>query len=256
MDKQQFVQLYVSLGFATEADPWPGLRQSCENATQCWHGVEGEDESVISQPWIGARYDDLRLLAIGINFNGGGQSDLATSYVQGARNEIGRGNKLVFGNEKYRGTSFYYKLGLYAALFAKKAGLLTYEVDAHGHPNAHSVSAGFDYIGFVNHIKCSPKPNDGKPTPTMWRRCGKHVLLHEIEIFAPHTILILGIDNFWGFARDVVPISVPSFKMDESNRTHVIHASAVISGKEVTVYGVRHPRAGSAYAHLKAVLDS
>lgn len=253
MNKQQFTQLYVSLGFASDADR---LRHSCENAPQCWQGIEEENKSVISQPWVGPKYDDLRLLAIGINFNGGEQSDLATSYVRGARNEIEKGNKLVFSTEEYRGTPFFYLLGVYAALFAKKAGLLTYEVDAYGHLDAHAVSAGFDFIGFANHIKCSPELNNGEPRPTMWRRCGKRVLLHEIEIFAPRTILILGIDNFRSFARNVVPITEPDVIRIEANRTHVIRASAVIAGEDVNVYGVLHPRAGSAYAHLKAVLNS
>jgi len=37
------------------------------------------------------------------------------------------------------------------------------------------ISTAFDYIAFLEHVKCSPLSSKAEPTDDMLRLCGKHV---------------------------------------------------------------------------------
>lgn len=245
-------QLYEKRGFGSPSGGWKPLRASCKLAPECWHNIDEPDDSVISRPWVGSDYGSLGLVAIGVNFNGGGAIDLADQYVRDAKAEIEMDRKRVYFEEgDYGGTMFWYRLGCYAALFARASGLMAIRYESDGYPTGESISRAFEYIAFLNQIKCSPPRNDARPTAAMWRNCGQHVLTDELRLLKPRSIMVLGLGSFWEFVGRIPPTYPP--KIDRIGK--VLRTTIALDGSSLPVFATYHPRAGCAYKQLDALLS-
>ena len=125
---KRFGQLYKEKGLM-RGDKFDPLHKVCERRDICWRG--GSDRYLtdltragIIQPYVGKCYDESRLLCIGINANVGGDYDQLKQEVKDARLEIEAGEKIVFKKPDYRGTKFYYWLGVYAATLLSRKRII------------------------------------------------------------------------------------------------------------------------------------
>jgi hypothetical protein len=216
MFEDEFRKLYTQLGFIAENGNHLPLFEVCNHAERCWNRVGDErrplqNESGISAPWVGRKYNELGLLVIGINTNDAGGEGALTNLVERAREKLLDDplRRLVFADRQhgYRGSLFYHRAGSCAFEFAKSAKLLEEpsEMSPDGFPCNGDIAHAYDYVTYTNHIKCTLRGDRGRPTHQMWEMCGGHVLAREVSILQPRYILILGMaDNWWYFYQKVL----------------------------------------------------
>jgi len=242
----EFNNLYKQRGFISVAEKPLSLPYVCSNQKVCWkdtNSIPEDDPShtAIYDPWIGPRFGELRLVIVGINLNQDGGRNEMNTLVKIAISEIRNGHKRVsFGNKKkkYGGTLLFHRVGAYAAFYARAAGLLHFDALADGFPDSKFVVAGFDFIAYTNHIKCSPTSKGSKPTLEMWKSCGRHVLRQELELLQPNKILVLGKDNYVHFVENVFDQPVQVFP----SGSNIQKMRANLANKLIHVIGVPHPQ--------------
>lgn len=258
LHNKDFEAIYRDLGFnSTPSNDRLPLHECCKNRHECWKGADDrkppndEEWSKISRPWVGSKYSDLRLVAVGVNLNECGGFDALSMLLETAREEmVSTGRKRVrFDNSNYRGSLLWHRLGCYAVVFAQAAGLITPSY-ANQFPVNRDVGQAFEYIAYTNHIKCSPKGNWSEPTKKMWENCGGHVLRKELLELEPERILILGTsDNFRYFIANVLDPDITK----PLNKKSVRIVSGKLGKKPVRVFAVDHP--ASRLGARKSILE-
>ncbi len=228
---EAFKALYGNLGFMDAGGPCHPLYSTCQRAPECWRTVKavhrpppGNCEAHIFRPWVGPRYQDSRLLVVGLNMNGWGGYDAfhRREGIPHAKTELEVKSKL-FRNPKYAGSLFEVRMLACAWAVLRTAGLETpFNSFQELEITARSVNAtqrrqfieGYDLIAFTNLVKCGPAPcypkdvkcggtscnehRNGAPTQEMIMACPSHVLSKEILILNPKVILTLGKAAFAG----------------------------------------------------------
>ena len=245
--KQLFDEMYSSLGILNVP-----LEKKCKFCYDCWQGAEdrmwhddfeGEDDeehcSHIYLPWIGNKYDELKLLILGINMNEYGGYYAESSLVGGAIRELSMGRrKINFNNPNYGGTFFWHRVPAYAVLFAELLAKIEATWCNDGFPSKEDLVKVFDYISITNQIKCSPIGKKSEPTYQMWEKCGNFILKEEIRILDPSYILICGNNSNAGFFNNKVldkPIEdLKSFGYAQSG-------IGLLDGKAIQICIVPHP---------------
>lgn len=172
------------------------LHESCIHKENCWKGLEEKipkgERSKIYLPYIGGKYNELRILIIGINMNNYGGTDAAKYLINKTKEELCKGKKKLFSNTNYKGSMLFYQIAKYSNILYK----------SQKSKQENNLANSLDYIAYTNHIKCSPdddserfqkggNPNS-KPNYNMWSNCGTHILKNEIDILKPKYIFILG----------------------------------------------------------------
>ncbi|MCX7113415.1 MAG: hypothetical protein NTX45_25585 [Proteobacteria bacterium] len=255
-----FKALYLELGLGDKSTGnLAALHKVCPNAKKCWNPNEIpvlEDDSLderdwteISHPWIGEKFQELKLLCLGINMNSHGGFSACCGLVDGACDEMLKGAVRVrFGHsfKEYPGTLLFHRMGMYSALIAQATGVPV-QLDERRLPTQNEVVRAFEFIAYTNHIKCSPTNKElSKPNWQMWEHCGAFILKKEMEMLQPKILLILGTgDNQYQIVN----------KLLGSNSTQTISTSGKIEVKQASFDGqpiklviVPHPsaRGGSA----------
>ena len=130
------------------------LHTNCKNYIKCWENLSAKqphgDRSKIYLPYIGNKYNETKILVIGINMNNYGGIDAAHYLLHTAMDELAKGKKKLFSNETYKGSMLFYQTYKYASILCKS---LIPEFN-------ERLNNPLEYIAFTNHIKCSP--DDGK----------------------------------------------------------------------------------------------
>lgn len=243
----QFVALYRNLNLISQAGKGLPIHRACSNAEKCWKDVSErfppDDDGIshICKPWIGPEYNKLRLVAIGENLNEYGGMDALIELTEEAKELIAAGYRRVRFHaafDEYPGSFLWHRLGCYSAAIGEFSGALhpTWETD--GYPSAESVSNAFDFIAFVEHIKCSPTGNKSKPTTTMWENCGRHILRNELLELQPTQVLVLGAsNNSWYLSEHVFD----SKWTEKKEFGSVIRVRGILGGVATLVWVVPHP---------------
>lgn len=261
-----FIGLYTGLNLLNRRVQEVSLHQKCEHRQACWANAvdrfppEDQGWSSITQPWVGHRYEELRLVVIGENFNECGGFDALVELTGKAKDLIADGWRRVrFGNsfKKYPGSLLWHRIGCYAAAFGEALGVDQPKWGNNGYPDSKDASSAYDLISFVEHIKCSPVGDKSKPTGKMWENCGAHILKKELQLLAPEHILILGTsNNAWAMREKVFDSG-----WHETTQTGTVtRAKCAIDGKPVTAWVVPHPTsrgdsAGSNIQNLRQALE-
>lgn len=244
---KQLLDLYWSLGLisAGTTQPLP-LYDCCERRALCWDGIADRrpiDETIhwshISLPWVGKRYEEFRLVVLGVNPYEAGGLEFYPRLVQEAIEELRSGKiRVNFGYPGYRGTILWHRVGLYSATIISALGnsseiLKPYEA--------------YDMIAFTNHIKCSPVGERSKPTESMWNNCS-YLLKQELAILQPRLLLVVGLENMWWVRKAV---------LEDFRTLQEGHGVGVYSGsiecQPVGVISVPHPSAPRGGGSMKLV---
>jgi len=259
-----FTDLYRELGLYSENHHELPLHRVCSHAQSCWDHAKGrkppEDKgwSSISRPWVGPKYNELRLVVIGENFNEYGGLDALVELSEEAKDLIAEGwRRIRFSNsfDEYPGSLLWHRIGCYAAAFGEACGAAQPQWDQDGYPKATDASLAYDLIAFVEHVKCSPVGDKSHPTGAMWEHCGSHILKRELQLLAPDHVLILGTsNNAWGMREKVYD----SGWKKEVRFGSVTKAIGTIGGKSVTAWVVPHPtsRGDSAGENIKTLREA
>ena len=224
------------------------LHEACPDTEVCWADCHSgqADWNRIQLPFIGPSYlnHPARLLAVGLNLNGGDGGGLffvhkLVVYAQALL--LARHKKIHFGARDYAGSPLWHRLAAYSLLIVRpdwdlRDGELwlqgTHLLDSFG-----ALSDALNYIAFTELIKCSPKGKKSKPTKAMRSRCPRRFLRNELDILAPRTILVLGIETAYD-----LPLGRCKLKArTEDSRIRLY--SALLNDEEVSVISVFHPTA-------------
>lgn len=226
------------------------LHTTCKFCNNCWNGIENkkrdienskeEEKSKIYKPYIGDKYNDFKLLIVGINMNNhGGYEEQKNIAVEACRLLSEEGlKKLNFGNEEYAGSLYWHRIASYAVVYTDNAKLTT-ENWANDAPPEDSIALAFDYFAITNSIKCAPKNlNKGdrsQPTTEMFMNCPSYILKKEIEILKPTKILVLGKENYSRVVR--ILSKDKNFKCETNNDINSIKINGI------SIVGIIHPTA-------------
>jgi hypothetical protein len=254
-----FLDLYKRLNILSRAGEELSLYRMCPNREDCWQNAKDRvppkdnDWCTISYPWVGPRYEELRLVAIGENLNEYGGLNALVELIEEAKDLILNGYRRVRFHaafDKYPGSFLWHRLGCYAVALGASRGVMTPKWDTDGYPVPKDVSTAFDWIAFTEHIKCAPQGEKSKPTVAMWERCGTHILREELMLLEPKHILVLGqSNNAWFLAEHVFD----SKWRDEKKIGAVRMAKGELGGKSVKIWVVPHPQSFGGAA--KSIFD-
>lgn len=226
------------------------LQEYCKFCKYCWKGIENRkrnlsdltdlEKSKIYKPYIGDKYNDLRLLIIGINMNDHGgyeeQKNIATEACR-LLSEEGM-KKLNFNKKDYAGSVYWHRIASYAVVYTDNANITT-KYWSNDLPPEESIAIAFDYFAITNSIKCAPKNlikgDRSQPTNEMFINCPTHILKKEIEILNPSKILVLGKENY---SRVVKVLSGNQiYKVEINNNISSININGI------NIVGIIHPTA-------------
>ncbi len=145
---ESFKLLYTGLGLISSdgLKDWT-LRQHCEFGAQCWGSFDQSCSGFgISRPWIGANYQQSKVLVVGINMNDYGGWDtyygLINDEKEGARKELRNGRIRHFKSPTYGGTMLYYRIA-HLGFAAQQICSGTFSGRTSGDPR--EIADGFDY---------------------------------------------------------------------------------------------------------------
>jgi hypothetical protein len=226
------------------------LQACCKFCNNCWKGLENRkrnisdltdlEKSKIYKPYIGDKYNDFRLLIIGINMNNhGGYEEQRNIAIEACRllSEEGM-KKLNFGNQEYAGSVYWHRVASYAVVYTDNANITT-KYWSNDSPPDESIAIAFDYFAITNSIKCAPKNlikgDRSIPSTEMFNNCPSYILKKEIEILNPSKILVLGKENY---SRVVKALSNNQIFNVEINNCI---SSVKING--INIVGIIHPTA-------------
>lgn len=243
----QYCSLYRELGLLSNKEKEQPMHLACANRVACWAEAQNRippDNGVmswISQPWVGSRYQELGLAAIGVNLNEYGGLNALTELTEEAKELISDGYRRVRFHdtcEAYPGSLLWHRLGSYSAAIAEAYDTMKVEWSEDGYPLPQYASQAFDMISFIEHIKCSPIGDKSKPTTAMWERCGCHILKSELAILQPSILLVLGkSDNAWYLSKYVFD----SKMIDATQQGLVTSGIGSIANNTFQIFIVPHP---------------
>lgn len=247
------------------------LEKYCMHSDSCWKGIEdrgrivetSETESNLEHsnlyiPWIGEKYDKLKLVILGINMNDCGGYDAEESLALSAKDAILQGQKRInFGNHDYHGTMFWHRVAAYAVAFMESAGIIKPNWQDDDFPSKEDISLAFEYFAITNSIKCSPKSTKdskdrSKPTGAMWNNCPSYILKKELETLAPEKILLTGIsDNANYFNNKVLDQPCNLIKLE-----NIKHGIGLLNGKKIEIFVVPHPSIRTSVKIMYSLVDA
>ncbi|MEM7677149.1 MAG: uracil-DNA glycosylase family protein [Myxococcota bacterium] len=212
-------RLYKARRFIGDDGTPRELPRACEKAKACWAAAarrlpNTQCATEISPPWIGARYDEGRVLVVLANLYDYGGCDFGPNATVGmrflgaaARAGFAHGHRRLFGGNGYRGTDVWSQAVHYAAAWLDVLGRRAAGNVSQGRFTPTVLADTMDLIAIAQHVKCSPRGNRSAPTQEMWSHCGAHVLGEEIEILQPEAIIVLGSgDNWNAFWPKLAPV--------------------------------------------------
>jgi len=254
-----FIDLYRKLNLISNNGKDYPLHRVCSNRKECWKDTDNRfpprknDWNKISQPWKGAKYDELGLVAIGENLNEYGGRNALIELTDEAQELIQNGYRRIRFHatyDQYPGSFLWHRLGCYSVVIGESFGVMTPQWGADGYPYPEDVADAFNWIAFTEHVKCSPQGVMSKPTNAMWEHCGAHILREELKILKPKQILVLGQSNNAWFLFERV---FDSKLKDEKKFGGVTLTKGDLHGKPVFVWVVPHPQSYGGAA--KSILD-
>jgi hypothetical protein len=246
--KNKIIEKYNELGILEVS-----LQNDCKFCSRCWNGIDdrkwsdkdlmafGVEEKPINiyAPWIGKYYNELKILALGINMNHYGGFNALSYLVDGAITQLAQGKrKINFGNKEYKGTFYYHRLPAYATIFLEASGMIE-ENRINGYPDKKDVIKAFDYIAITNSIKCSPRGGKSEPTHQMWNNCPGYILRQEIEILKPKVVLIFGKTSNYDYFKSQVLDKVKG----EASYDLIKFGKGSVGRNNLEFYGITHPTA-------------
>lgn len=191
------------------------LPTACPKAGACWAGAAvnyqpkiDSPAAKLSAPYIGRRYAEGRLLIVMENLRHHGGYDAMRDLGDRARRELQAGKKVLFRDPKpgYPGTRVWYQAIAYATAWLGATGRLRVEWVGKGVPSRDSLIGALDLVAIVQHVKCSPTGGRSEQNKAMWSSCGTHVLVHEIDVLQPSSMLVVGTgDNANAVRERVLP---------------------------------------------------
>lgn len=238
------------------------LYQNCMHCTSCWHGAEHrklsdkvDHEGLINthlyKPWIGSAFETKRILVIAQNMNNYGGYEAQEKLIRWGKVQLAQGKKKLFKSPTYSGTLLYHRVGAYLISMLKKEGM-SFSPFINGYPAGKEIAAVYEHVAMTNIIKCSLTDERSNPTGAMWENCGRHVLLEEMKILKPTSLLIIGKEVLKALNGTVfdTPLNI-------NYSPSVISDIASINGLATRFINVIHPAAfgGSSHKLVKGVYD-
>jgi hypothetical protein len=254
----RFINLYRKLNLISQGGNGLPIHRFCTNAAKCWDSSNErfppDDDKIshICQPWIGSEYDKLKLVVIGENLNEYGGIDSLIELTNEAKDLIAEGDRRVRFHSafhEYARSFLWHRLGCYSAALGEAMGAMELLWEADGYPNAENVAKAFDFISFLEHIKCAPFGNNGTATTGMWENCGSHILRQELLLLKPTQLLVLGSSNNSWYLQENVFDSI----LDKKEFDSVIREKVTINNLKILVWIVPHPQSYGGAA--KSILD-
>jgi len=176
------------------------LHRACLFNDVCWESEnlmkrqDSETYNGINCPYIGQRYHDSRLLAIGEN----NRNDVKPHCFRSEQFWVQDAAKRIISREP-KGTNLYSYLSEYVTIILVKLGILK-DIKLDEIDNTIKSSVLNEYIAWTQLVKCNPQNENGnqrnRPRKNMYKICPKHILKDEIEILNPKYILTLGKETF------------------------------------------------------------
>lgn len=193
---ERFAGLYRERGVILEsfADlvQAPPLCDVCPNGSSCWTAdvPRNPDPSLmgISLPWVGARYEEHRIVVVATNqANGGG---LWTQHLVDFK----------FREEQAAGILRGAANNMFGTFLARYVSAVLRSIEGQDpHPPASNAerAAAWDACTMLEAVKCSPYSPPGTrqrstPTLAMQRNCPPFLLGAELGLLAPRVIVTLG----------------------------------------------------------------
>ena len=236
-----FRKIYSKLKLSDNNGTMLTLHSDCPNCNSCWQNIQDRKPKndgfwTVTRPLVGKKYNELKLLVVGINMNEYGSYEGAINLINWTKEEIGRGKIKMFVSDTYNGTFLFHRMGSYITAFVENANLISPTWKGH-YPISNDIISSLDYVSYTNHIKCSPVGEKSKPTYPMWENCGNYILRKEIEILEPNKILVLGnSDNFYYLNKNVLDNQI-SLKW----KGKVGLGNGLVNNKKVEITVVPHP---------------
>ncbi len=229
------------------------LRENCKLKKGCWKRLKEKRNSNyhLYPPYIGKKYDQEKIMVVGINMNDFGntqnRNDAVGYLAEKALEEIRNGKKKTFINTEkgYRGSLLWHRLLSFSAILLQTKGVLSSNQNAK-YPTKENLSEAYDYISVTNSIKCSPNKQNSEPSKGMWRNCPDFILKKEISILKPKFLLVLGDENY-SFVKKV-------FSLNNISREGEVRLSKFNNdGETVIVIAIAHPASGKGSAKPRMV---
>jgi hypothetical protein len=212
------------------------LHENCKFKDNCWTKQAIQERAFnwnrISFPYIGNEYDGF--ICIGLNLNECGGKNALIEIINGNSDHLGvrkyleKGNKTIdFDNQKYHKTVLWHRIGVYANI------ILNNEIIP---DNGKNLSDIYNKIAYLEAIKCSPKNRYSEPEEDMHLNCPRHIMLKEIEILKPKTILVLG-----KVASNSIKATFDYYNIKKE--CNVAYYQFELGGNVVNVFEIIHPTA-------------
>jgi len=214
------------------------LHSDCRFSNLCWNGVDEKRKSYgeiaqLYRPYIGARYTESRILALGINMNEYGGYNAEIELADMASNDIKNGKKKTFAKDGYKGSLVWHRILSYATFILREISL--FEIpELRPYPEKEELSKAIDFIAVTNSIKCCPWEERSKPTNEMWKHCPNFILKEEMGVLKPKHIIVLGVDNF----SSLLSLFFNKVELVDGN-TRIIKAR--FDDCDINIYSFPHP---------------
>lgn len=262
-------KLYYESGYITDNGDPVSLYKGCQYADTCWSGIDErkpDNENIkwsyLSFPWIGDNYYKKKIVVLGINTNEGGGFNYNKQIVTEARDELGKGKvRIDFGyyfpnGEKYFGTYIWHRIACYtmAVREALNCNGLNDELNKLSQlDKLENIEAEYENNVFLNHIKCSPTGERSKPSTSMWKNCGAHVLRRELKILSPKYLVVLGVGDNIHYLKNKV---FEGYLEEVNSRSKVKLYYTEYLGMPLKVIAVPHPSSSIELSLISEAFDA
>lgn len=250
----ELVELYRARGLLPDDRDY-GLFRCCPKSGTCWANREEQhplqpDRAGIAVPWIGQNYLERRIVVLGENLNDFGgldaHWDLCRGYAENLRAGLPAKGSRVFGE----------RAGLYAWAVAQS---LDGKTDESGpRPGRPAVGDAWDGVAFLESVKCSPSQPRSEPFPEMWSECVDLLLIDELRVLRPRTVLLLGRSRL----RDAVrPLLRELMELEWKDAPGSLERDTfLVAGQRAELFCLNHPSSvlgwGKSFEELRRSLSS
>lgn len=217
---------------------------------KCWgkHQVPHDRYSGIIYSYVGSKYDETRLLVIGINnranegwINKNSESLWISKYAEEIR-------------QKGKAFKFYDNVAKYATVWLTRNKYLEGSLE-HNIDNSEVLAGVLENcIAFAQAVKCNPpKTTRQNPYNLMYVNCPSLILKEELDALKPRRILVLGLPNF-DRIRSLIEEEM-GFKLKRIIGQKVRRVEFWQHANEIDLIGVYHPSLGPT-GHVLSILKS
>lgn len=164
------------------------LQSCCPSAAACWQGRPTDRPVLARLPWVGPRYEDTRVVVVGLNAQThGGLWDEAHCVIR-AGQQLRLGRQRFFGADGRTTSWFHYRSAVVAALLTDLVAARDPVV-----PSPAASTEALQCTARIQAVQCVPGTNARRtPTRTMLRSCPDRVLWPMIDCLGPRVIAVLG----------------------------------------------------------------